>query len=336
MTHNLFDTVIPKVKQYMSETGKAYSVKEIAEYLEITPSSALGVLDLMIAFGIVQKENRRRNYYFLKDTYSDEQINAMLPPKKVPRVHKPRRPRGRPVKLKHSKSFLDEYLADLEERVSQGDGLPALAILDLPQPSDTMKTEPKPPVEMVLALMEEPSNLLIKSRSFATVKHLPKDVRRLSPTETRYLKNLLKHLGGYEVMNNLNTVFAKFSAIKSGRYGDVFYFSMGSNSWDNVLKVTVDSSISDCMMLPTIEADRWLHWNDFLIDINTTKIIRGQYDEMIDKFMESGHKLVEITLDKPNTAYVKLVLKNKIKKRELVDLIEVSRVDKWIYLEKVD
>ena len=331
MARNLFEIAIPKVKQYMSETGGAYNAKEIAEYLGVTSSAAFGVLDLMIAFGIVQKVNRRRNYYFLKDTYSDEQINAMLPPLFPVRVIKLR---GRPVKTKPKRdSFLDEYLADLEERVSQGDGLPALAILGLPQKStETPITEPTIEPE------PEPSNLLINRKPFATVKHLPKDVRRLSPTETRYLKNLLKHLGGYdEVMNNLNTVFAKFSAIKSGRYGDVFYFSMGSNSWDNVLKVTVDSSLSDCMMLPTVEADRWLHWNAFLASLKETRrYAKGQYDEMLDKFMESGHKLVEITLDKPNTVYVKLMLKNRIEKRELVDLIEVSRVDKWIYLEKVD
>ncbi len=329
MTHNLFDTVIPKVKQYMSETGKAYNAKEIAEYIGSTPSSTHGVLDLMIAFGIVQKENRRKNYYFLKDTYSDEQINAMLPPKKIPRVHKIR---GRPVKLKPSNSFLDKYLADLEERVSQDDGLPALAILGLPQKStETPITEPTIEPE------PEPSNLLIKIKSFATVKHLPKDVRRLSPTETRYLKNLLKHLGGYdEVMNNLNTVFAKFSAIKSGRYGDVFYFSMGSNSWNNVLKVTVDSSLSDCMMLPTVEADRWSQWNYFQENLKAKRRKRGQYDEMLDKFIASGHKLVEITVENRKPAGVRQMLKNKINKRELVDLIEVSRVDKWIYLEKVD
>ena len=333
MRRTLIEVAIPKVKQYMSETGKAYNAKEIAEYLKITASAALGVLDLMIAFGIVQKENRRKNYYFLKDTYSDEQINAMLPPKKVPRVPKPRRPRGRPVKRKPSNSFLDEYLADLEERVSQGDGLPALAILNLPQKStETPITEPTIEPE------PEPSNLLIKIKSFATVKHLPKDVRRLSPTETRYLKNLLKHLGGYdEVMNNLNTVFAKFSAIKSGRYGDVFYFSMGSNSWDNILKVTVDSSLSDCMMLPTIEANRWSQWNAFLASLKETRrYAKGQYDEMLDKFMESGHKLVEITVENRGIPYVKLVLKNKIKKRNLMNQVEVSRVDKWIYLEKVD
>ena len=326
MRQNLIEIAIPKVKKYMSETGKAYTAKEISEYLKITASAALGVLDIMVAFGIVQKENRRKNYYFLKDTYSEEQINAMLPPKKAPRVQKIR---VRPVKRK-PKSFLEKYLADLEERASQGNGLAALAILDLPQ-----KAPDTPIKEPTIEPETEPESL-INIKSFGTVEHLPKEVRRLSPTETNYLKNLLKYLGGYEVMNNLNTVFAKFSAIKSGRYGDVFYFAMGTNSWNNVLKVTVDSSISNCMLLPTIEADRWSHWNSFLIDIKTTRIIRGQYDEMIDKFMESGHKLVEIIFENRKPTVVRQILKNKIKKRNLMNQVEVSRVDKWIYLEKVD
>ena len=329
MTKSILETGIPKVKQYMTETDKAYTTKDIAEYLDVTSSAAIGVLDIMIAFGIVQKESRRKNYYFLKDVYSEEQINAMLPPKKKPRVQKIR---VRPVKRKPPKSFLEKYLADLEERANSGNGLAALAILNLPQKTaETTITEPaiEPDPDI------EPESL-IKIKPFATVKHLPKEMRRLSQTETSYLKKLLKHLGGYEVMNNLNTVFAKFSAIKSGRYGDVFYFSMGSNSWNNVLKVTVDSSISNCMLLPTIEADRWLHWNDFLVDINTKRIIRGQYDEILNKFMESGHKLVEITLENRKPIVVIQILKDKIKKRNLIDQIEVSRVEDWIYLEKVE
>jgi len=340
LVKNIIETGIPKVKQYMSETDRALQVSDVAEHLGVSDSTAFGVLDLMYAFGIVQKEKRGRTYYFLKDVYSDEQIMAMLPPEKAPRIP---RPRGRPRLPKphvRKDSFKDEYLSALEEKASSGEGLPALAFLSLTQEeaADTLKTEPKPPVELVSALMgKEKPELLIKSESFATVKHLPKNVRLLSQAETSYLKKLLKCLGGGEGLERYNMVFSKFSALENGRYGEVLYFSLGSNPWDNVRKVTVDPSISDYMVLPSIEENRWSSWNDFLTGFKETRgYSKGKYDEMLDEFMESGHKLVEITVENRDTAYVKHMLKNKITERGLMDQVEASSVDEWIYLEKVE
>ncbi|GAG76118.1 unnamed protein product, partial [marine sediment metagenome] len=267
-----------------------------------------------------------------------EQIRAMLPPEKAPRIPKPRRKRG-PKPHVRRVSFKDEYLAALEERASSGDGLSALAFLSLPQEeaAETLTTEPEPPVELVSALMGEARKpeSLIKSEAFATVGLLPKNVRRLSQAETSYLKRLLKCLGGFSGLERYNTVFSKFSALEYGRYGDVFYFSIGANPWDNVRKVTVDSSISDYMVLPIIEAIRWTSWNYFLTGFNETRrYSRGKYDEMLDKFIESGHKLVEIKVENRGTAYVKQMLKRKIEERGIMDQVEASRVDEWIYLEK--
>ncbi|GAG92637.1 unnamed protein product, partial [marine sediment metagenome] len=275
--------------------------------------TAFGLLDLMGAFGIIEKVKRgRTTYYFLKDVYSDEQIRAMLPPEKTPRISKPR---GRPRRPKpHRVSFKDEYLSALEEKASSGDGLSALAFLSLPpeEAAETLTTEPEPPVELVSALMGEKPEPLIGIKPFGTVKLLPKNFRRLSQAETTYLKKLLKGLGGCEGVERYNTVFSKFSALEHGRYGDVFYFSMGSNPWDDVRKVTVDPSISDYMVLPTIEANRWTSWNDFLAGLKETRRYSpGLYDEMLDKFMESGHKLVEIKVENMGTNYVKHMLKKK-------------------------
>ncbi|GAH40616.1 unnamed protein product, partial [marine sediment metagenome] len=134
-----------------------------------------------------------------------------------------------------------------------------------------------------------------------------------------------------------NTAFSKFSALEHGRYGDVLYFSLGANPWDNVRKVTVDSSISDYMVLPTIEANRWSAWNDFLAGLKETRgYSPGLYDEMLDDFMDSGHNLVEIKVENRGTNYVKHMLKKKIEERGLMDQVEASRVDEWIYLEKVE
>ena len=353
MVRNIIDIGIPQVKQYMSETGRALQVGDVAEHLGVADGTAFGLLDLMGAFGIIDKAKRGRiHYYFLKDVYSDEQITAMLPPEKPPLVPKPRRSRapriprslGRPRTQKPQPvrySFADEYLSALGERASSGDGLPALAMLGLPQreAAETLTTEPMPPVELISALMgeEKKPEPLIKIRPFGTVGLLPKNVRLLSKAETSYLKNLLKGLGRCEGMERHNTVFSKFSALENGRYGEVFYFSMGANPWDNVRKVTVDPSISDYMVLPIIEANRWSSWNDFLTGIKETRIYsKGKYDEMIDEFMESEHKLVEITVENRGTTYVKHMLKKKIEERGIIDQINISRVDEWIYLEKIE
>jgi len=185
--------------------------------------------------------------------------------------------------------------------------------------------------------MGEKPEPLINSRPFGTVGLLPKNMRRLSQAETTYLKNLLKGLGGCEGLERYNTVFSKFSALENGRYGDVLYFSMGANPWDNVRRVTVDPFISDHMVLPRLEANRWSSWNDFLTVFKETRgYSKGKYDEMLDEFMASGQRLVEITVENRGTTYVKKILKNKIEERGLTDRVEASRVDEWIYLEKVE
>ena len=337
MVKSIIEIGIPKVKQYMSERNEALQLSDIAEYLEVSGSAAFGVLDLMYAFNIIDKAKRgRTTYYFLKDIYSDKQIRAMLPPEKAPRIL---RPRGRPRHPKpHRVSFKDEYLSDLEKRASSGEGLSALAFLSLPQEETAETPSTKPPLEWEkdVGSKEGKPEPLIKSEPFATIQYLPKNVRLLSQAETSYLKKLLKCLGGSSGLERYNTVFSKFSALENGRYGKVFYFSMGSNSWDNVRKVTVDSSISNYMVLPIIEVNRWSSWNDFLAGLKETRrYSKGMYDEMLDKFIDSGHKLVEIAVENRGTAYVKSMLKKKIEERGLMDQVEASRVDEWIYLEKI-
>ena len=339
MVKNIIETGIPKVKQYMSETGRALQVSEVAEYLGVVDATAFGLLDLMDAFGIVKKvKGRRKNYYFLNDVYSDEQIMAMLPPEKAPRIPKLRGRQRKPKPQVRRYSFKDEYLSALGERASSGDGLSALAFLGLPQEEAAETPSMKPPLEWEkdVGSKETKPEPLIKNEPFATIQYLPKTVRRLSQSETSYLKSLLKCLGGGERLERYNTVFSKFSALENGRYGEVFYFSMGSNSWDNVRKVTVDSSISDYMVLPIIEANRWSSWNDFLAGLKEPRrYSKGEYDEMLDKFIESGHKLVEIAVENRGITYVKHMLKKKIEERGITDQVEASRVDEWIYLEKV-
>lgn len=62
------------------------------------------------------------------------------------------------------------------------------------------------------------------------------------------------------------------------------------------------------------------------------KHIRSIFDPMIDAFIKSGHKLVEIAVEDKKPGYMVSQLTSRIKKRELD--IEVSHGGGFIYLEK--
>jgi len=268
----------------------------------------------------------------------------MLPPTKVAKAIRVPKPLGRPIHPRPQPQdkrdrFRIEYLSTMRERAGSSEGLPALALLGLPQreAAETLTVEPPVNVEPDLGVEEKKAEPPIISRSFGTVKHLPTDFRRLTQRETSHLKNQLRGLKGYEKIDRFNTIFTKFSALECGRYGNLFYFSMGTNPWDNVYKVTVHPSISDLIVLPNIEANRWASWNSFLMSLKETRIYsKGQYDEILDKFMESGHKLVEITVENRDAYYVKHMLKEKIEERGIMDKVNISHVDEWVYLEKVE
>lgn len=56
------------------------------------------------------------------------------------------------------------------------------------------------------------------------------------------------------------------------------------------------------------------------------------YDPILDKFIESGHELVEISIEGKSAAYIKHQLKMRIEKREL-DIV-ASAGGGYTYLEK--
>ena len=63
-----------------------------------------------------------------------------------------------------------------------------------------------------------------------------------------------------------------------------------------------------------------------------SKHIRSIFDPLIDAFIKSGHKLVEIAVEDRAPGYMVSQLTSRIKKRELD--IEVSHGGGFIYLEK--
>ena len=345
MTKSLFEVTSARVEQYLSGRDRAASAKEVAEFLGVATSTAYGILQLMEVFGTVQKVKRRgRHYYLLKGVHDEEQISAMLPPERVARI--PRR-RHAPRSMGHAKlpireGILEEHLFTLRVLASPGEGPSALAIIGLTRQEtaeENIPTEELPAeLEVDLEVEERKLDTPIRSEPFGTVKHLPKDVRRLTLGQTKPLKEQLKGLDGYEGIARFKTVFSKLSALENGRYGSTLYFSLGTNPWDYVHKVAIDPSISDLMVLPVIDVNRWSSWRDFLMGLKKIRIRYGkdQYDKMLDQFMESGHRLVEMTVEERSASYVKHMLNKRIGERGLEEQVKASRVDEWIYLEKVE
>jgi len=340
-----FKVMSARVEKYLSEMDRAQTSKEVGVFLGVTTTYAYGILQLMEVFGTVQKAKRgMSHYYFLKGVYDDEQISAMLPPKKVKPEPRPRRSRLRsPTRPKShvQATFLEKHISSLRAQASSFEGPSALAMIGLQQEmieKEVLTEELPRELEVDLRVEKRKFETPITSEPFATIKHLPKDVRRLTLRQMKYLNEQLKGIDGYEAIKGFGTIFTKLSALEYGKYGSVFYFSIGTNSWDYVQKVTIDPSISDFLFLPTIEVKRWSSWNDFLSGLKEPKIRYGkdQYDKILDQFIENDHKLVEITVENRKANYLNFMLNKRIGERGLEEQVKASYVTDWVYLEKVE
>ncbi|MBA7626125.1 hypothetical protein ES703_33567 [subsurface metagenome] len=81
----------------------------------------------------------------------------------------------------------------------------------------------------------------IRNELFGTIADLPKNVRLLTVKQTRYLKsNHLKGLDGYDDIDRFTAFFVEASALERREYGNVFYASTGTNSWNKLHKVIVE------------------------------------------------------------------------------------------------
>jgi len=63
----------------------------------------------------------------------------------------------------------------------------------------------------------------------------------LTMRQTKYLKqHHLRLIDGYKAIVHFSTFFGEASALARGEYGNVFYASSGTNSWNKVYKITVN------------------------------------------------------------------------------------------------
>jgi len=334
----------------MAERNTALMKEEISKSTGITESFLHSILDLMQALDIIEKVKRGKYYYFLKGKYDEEQLNSMLPPMKAPAAHSIRRtPRIRerpePVILEEKKrevSLVEDQISSVSARIAKYDGLSALALLGLAEEEaqEPSPEIPEPQITVDLPKEEERAAeppTLIEVRPFGTVKFLPEGFLLLTMSQTEYLKeNYLRGLEGYEALGHLPTFFAKSSRLRLGYYGNVLYASPGVNSWERLYKVTLDPSILRGLTLPGLEERIWEAWKGLWESLEEHRIKYSieDYDQIIENFIESGHNLVEITIEDRTPIYVKKVLEKRIKERRIEEKVEVSYVDKWLYLER--
>jgi len=122
----LHDITFPKVIKFMSETDKAVTGEDIANYLGMSEGGVWNIMQLMELFKMVQKVKRGRTYYVLSGL-SDEQIDSMLPPRKVAPI---RRRRSRSQRLTPPiKNGVGEYISAVRAKIE--DGLSALSMIGL-------------------------------------------------------------------------------------------------------------------------------------------------------------------------------------------------------------
>jgi len=303
MGKNRFEYASKRIEQHLSEINRAKTAGDISEFIGVSHTIAYDILQLMEAFGTVQKVRRGRHHdYFLTGVYDDEQISAMLLPERLKTKRQSRSIlHNQKQSNKQSKeSLLEEHLSTLRAQASSFEGPSALALIGLTQ-QDTIEEKKridKLPIDLEFEdrQVETPK----KIKPFATIQHLPKDLRRLTLRQTKHLKEQLKNLDGYDGIENFKTAFVDFSALENGSYGNTFYFSMGTNPWENVYKVTLEDSLP--------------------LEMKTTDKIMShnlKYDSIIDQLLESGQNRVEVELNGKKPSYIQTQLRRKIKARGL-------------------
>ncbi len=219
-----------------------------------------------------------------------------------------------------NESILSEYLSIQRVQANSGGGSSLLAMVGLTQ-QETIEEEvlvEESPRELDMNIYLGFNFIFagLKIDLLGTVEHLPKNVRPLTFGQIRYLKEKLKGLDGYNKIKGFGTAFAEFSALKRGSYGNMFYFSAGTNPWEGVYRVVVDDSLSLEMKKPVKKVRGWG---------------RSIYDPIIDRFIELGHDLVKVNVERRKPAYVASQLGKRIKNRKLE--ISASSVGGGVYLE---
>ncbi len=319
---------VPLLQKYMNENAIGLTRETASQVLGIASTKAYMILSYMNGADIVQRYRRGESYYVLTEVFDEGRLEEVLRKSGAPelKIRIPRRPRV--IKPKRTREIHKKPIVPIRYE-SESSGIPsALGILALEPP---MRASPRPAPTYV----REVDTGIIRLDAFGTITYL-KGVRCLTRTETIHLRDYLKGFEGYEKLDNYEFFFMPLSALARGEYGNVFYISGGTNSWDYVKRVTLDESIFRYQPLNSIETERWEKWRMFYKNLTRrTFYSLSEYESILDTFIDRGDELVEIMVEKRSPVYMKTRLGKIIADRGLDDEIKVSVVNEYLYLEKI-
>ncbi len=325
---------VPLLQKYMEENDVGLTREMASKVLGITDAKAYTILSYMNGADIVQRYRRGESYYILTKIFDEGRHEEVLRKSGAPelKVRVPRRPRvAKPKKIKRTREEHKKPIVSIRYE-SESSGIPsALGILSLEQP---VRAIPRPAPTYV----REVDTGIIRLDAFGTITYL-KGVRCLTRAETMHLRGYLKGFEGYEKLDNYEFFFMPLSALARGEYGNVFYISGGTNSWDYVKRVTLDESIFRYQPLSSTETIRWTNWREFdsllWLGERRTFYSKKEYEKILDLFLDRGDDLVEIEVENRAANYMMFRIGNVIKERGLEAEVEVSRVNEYLYLEKL-
>lgn len=333
---------VPLLKKYMEENDVALTKEKAAEIIEGSKETAYNILMYMDGAGIVKRVRRGVSFYVLTDAIDEGRLEAVLENSGAPRKHVPLRRirRSSTPRIIHRKmDEMEEHMASMRTRAESGEFPSALEIIGLSQ-EEGIPQEEDPIVllldESSIEVLPKVDHGIIRIEPFGSVQNMMKGTRLLSRGEARHLRSYLRGFEGCEKVDEYRCLFVTASALKRGEYGNIFYVSHGSNSWDLVKRVKLDGSIFRYQPLSSTESKIWANWKAFDEAIShEPRYSRVEYEKILNAFIDSGNDMVEIMVRKRTPVYVSLRLKEIIADRGLEGEISVSAVGKWLYLEKV-
>ena len=320
---------VPLLQNYMEENDVGLTIKKAIEVFGINHSIAYMLLSFMDGAGIVRRFRRGESFYILTEVFDEGRLEEVLRKSGAPelKIRAPRRPRVTKPKRTREKHKSPIVSISYESGPS---GIPsALGILALEQPVRTIpRREP--------TYVREVDTGIIRLEAFGSIKHLDSGSRLLTRQESSHLRSYLRGFEGHEKLDGYEYIFVKSSVLARGEYGNIFYISHGTNSWDLVKRVTLDRSIFRYQPIASTEKESWANWREFDQSLNREpRYSREEYEKILDMFIDRGDKLVEIMVEKRSAVYMKYMIGKIIADRGLEDEIKVSVIDEYLYLEKL-
>ncbi len=331
---------VPIITKYMQDNDVGLTVVGTAKILDTSKTNAYTILTYMEGAGIVKRVRRGESYYILMENIEKGRVEEVLDRSGAPkvkvsaprrrRIAKPKVRARKKVKILRVKS--DEYISEVSMQAASSEIPSALGILGLQQAKQIL-VRPEP------TYVRKVDTGIIRLDAFGSVEYISNGIRLLSRNETIYLRSYLVGFEGYEKLLGYECFWVEESILARGEYGNIFYISIGTNSFDYVKRVTLDESIFRYQPLFSNEKRRWENWADFdsllWLGERRTSFSRDQYMKILDLFIDRGEPLVEIEVEKRSSTYMVFRMRKIIKERGLEDHIKVSKVNKYLYLEKV-